>query len=231
MEKYKQELMDKEYNYIYKKYFNNSRVEKELTKMKTRPASKGDALVNGKPYTLYKYDIGEVLLVPKVHSLFKGDFDNVYELGGAQNIGMHFSIMNKRDGIINCIDYNFLVNGLAFKEDYVQVLLSLITIDDPENDLYNDYKDKNVTFEQYLAGKGVLRLGLPRETSIVEIHKHEDGRVERCNYPKLEELYKLYSGSRFKFKTIDLDKEKPLISVVEDIIEEKSLVKAKKLNK
>lgn len=229
MQEFKQQLMSREYSYIYEEYFNNLKVSDSFVKMKTRPASKCDALINDIPYTLYRYECGSILLVPKTNSLFKGDFSNIYWLGIIKNIGMDFSIIKKDNGIIKCFNYDFLINGLSYIEDYVVALVNYSTMDDQENTLYCNYKDKGVTSETYLARKDIYHLDLPRETNIVELRKYKDGRVEKCTYPKLEELHKLLTPD-FKFEQMNVDKEAPLINVVEDMVEEKGFARKRKIN-
>lgn len=231
MQNHKRELMEKEYNYIYEKYFNVLNVEEELTKMKSRPASKCGALVNDKEYSLYRYKRGEVLLVPKVHCIFKGDFDNIYQICATRNIGMDFSITSKCNGVIKHFFYGFLINGLSYNDDYVEAIVNCLTMDDPENELYKDYKEKGITSEKYLNGKYILDLNLPRKTEIFEIHRHKDGKAEKLNYPKFEELHKMLKPRNYKFKPIKVDKDAPLISVVEDIIEDNGFSRIRKIVK
>ena len=228
MQKLKEELMEKEKNYILNKYFNNVKVAFPLTKMKTRPASKSDALVNDKPYTIYDYNYNGIMLVPKAHSIFKGDFDNIYEISEIENIGLHFSIINKTNGIIKYLYYDFLMNEFVSKSSCVNALINYSIMNDKENELYNDYKKQDVTSEIYLARSSIFHLNIPEESKTFDICKYEDGRVEKCNYPSFEEVLKLGFEKAFNFKPLNIDIDAPLFTVAEDIIDDKVFTRVRK---
>jgi len=213
-----------EYNYIMSKYFNNFQILSSLKKVKDRPANKCDVLIGNREYEFYKYDSGEIILIPKIDNLFEGDFDDVYRLLFVKDSGIHFSIMRKQNGTIENFYYDFMLNNTLYSDSDGEVLLKYYSMEDNKNILYKTYKEDNISLELFLIRYKVNKLKSPRKEKIIAVRKNINGDSEKCIYDSIVSSFDDYINKKTNFQKIDVGENESLISLAQSIIEDNKYI-------
>jgi len=116
--------LKKENNYIINKYFNNLKEISVIAQVENNYA-KYDIILNNIPYTMYKSNKTDfnLLLIPKNLRTFENNFDNIIIYSGNE-FGLHLSILNKSNNLLESINYNFITNDFGYVN--IQTLQSTI---------------------------------------------------------------------------------------------------------
>ena len=148
MNKFFEEQYDNELNYIFNTFFSDLKMISEEKKIEGRPVLASEVLLNNESYTLYKYEGGKLIFVPKSIDL-KNDFLPIYYLG-ASKYGIGLSILTREENLLEKKSYSFI-----FREESKEVEshFSYMHYLDLNNDLENLFKKENVSLELFLIRK------------------------------------------------------------------------------
>lgn len=209
---------DIELNYILNEYLNNIQYLTKFKKTDNKSIVKCDVLICDKEYTLYKYDRGEVLLIPKADKLFDGDFDNVYSLKTIDKKFIYFSITRKKDGIIDVFHYNFKGECPLYDDSSNELLLIRNTVEDYDNKLNEFFESKNVPLELFLASNDIKNIYLPKKNTYAIIRKTIKNTTEMVVYDSLTDCMISFINDKYAFKEINIDENVSYISVINSIL-------------
>jgi len=217
MQQYKEIQFKIELDFIINKYFSDFKSLTEFRELENRPVQTSDVLINNKPYIAYNYGHGEVIYVPMVDDIFKSDFDDIYKLSVQKEGFIVLSIIRKKDGIIETIDYDFRANEIYSNKDNVELMYHYGIVDDKDGNLYKKFVEQNVSTEIFLV-RNEARLK-DAISKIIEIKKYPDGRVLKAIYNTYDELFKDYLNEEEKFEPIEIDEDASLCDVADKLFE------------
>ncbi len=207
MKEYKKKQYNIEYNYILNAYFNDIKYLTPFKKIDDRKVVACDVMFNNEPYLLYKYELGGMLLMPKIDDIFKGDFNCICELHAIKDHGILFTITKKQNGIIINYYYLFTVNEHSLYKNYVDVNFTYTTINDKDNLLYKKYIDEGVTEELFITRRGYNRLELDKIENQTLIKKYENGLCEKHEY----------NSNGFQDENINISDDASLIYTIDNL--------------
>ena len=219
-------LKDREFkieeNYIHDKYFGNFKMISPLVPVNDS-IKKATVLLNSLPYILYKYDLGNIILVPAKKDLFAGDFREIYNLHFDYQYGIHFNITRKRNSIIEMFNYDFHTKETNLLDDYTNVIASYYNMDDSKNILYKVFSEENTPLELFLIKSGINGIELEKNRKFLEIRKDENGVLKKYMTTNLETMMSDVVNDSMNFENINTDSNASLIKTAEDIMNKKEL--------
>ena len=153
MNKFFKEQHKNELDYIFNTFFNDFKIVSEEKKIEGRPVLSSEVLLNNESYTLYKYEGGQLIFVPKNIAL-ENNFQPIYFLG-ASDCGIGFSILTREENLLEKKSYSFI-----FREESKEVEshFSYMHYEDLNNDLANLFNKENVSLELFLIRKTFNKL-------------------------------------------------------------------------
>ena len=132
MNKFFKEQHKNELDYIFNTFFNDFKIVSEEKKIEGRPVLSSEVLLNNESYTLYKYEGGQLIFVPK-NIVLENNFLPIYFLG-ASDCGIGFSILTREENLLEKKSYSFI-----FREESKEVEshFRYMHYEDLNNDLAN----------------------------------------------------------------------------------------------
>ena len=225
MDKFKDKQYEIEENYIFNNYLNNSQVLAPLEQI-SDSFKKTDVSLNGKPYILYKYNLGNVLLIPAVNNLFSGDFDEIYNIHFDPKYGIHFNITRKKNSIIEMFNYDYHTKESNLVDDYTNVIASYFNMDDSKNILCKVFENENVPLESFILRSGITKVKLEKNQKYVEIRKDETG-IKKYTTSNLETMMFDILNDSMNFEDLQVDPNESLIKIAEKVMNEKEFERFK----
>lgn len=210
------EIFDKEYNYLFNKFFGNSEIIGNPRKLKDKEVEEVEALINGVEYTGYNYSYGNVVFVPKGINL-KGDFAPVYLLGKS-SIGFHFSIVSKTNGLLE--EKLYYLNKRPYDtEKTIETMYDYSSYQDNNNELLKVFEQENMSIDLFMIARkysSVIREN--HKFFKVMINKYEE-KVERLilNGTRTEVFKKFVSGIDL-YESIDIG-DKTMFESIDELLE------------
>ena len=218
IENYKYKQYKIEENYILNTFFKTLKITSKTNQLNNTLYCKYDTILNHLKYELYKFSFKDVILAPKINKLFEGDFSNIYHYYMNKNDGIHLSITRKKDSIVEKYNYDFLMNVIEDKKEYINVILYYYTMKDNNNEVLKKYNELNIPLESFIIQNEINNIELPKKEKLIEIRKNA-----LCNYKKYitnsyNDFFQDLIDNKYIFQDIYLKKDESLIKSSHNIL-------------
>lgn len=204
--------LKKENNYIISNYFSDLKI---TANREDDSYIEYDAILNNIPYTMYKSNKMDfnLLLIPKNFKTFENDFDSIIKYSGNE-FGLHLSILNKKNNILDLINYDFITNNLG----YVTANYRHDNAEDYNNQLQKEFNNKKCTLYKFITGFNFNQI-FNNEYRINRIKRNsKETKLNRIYGTNLLDAYLCFD--RY-FEDIN-DNETPLLQLLENLQKSKS---------
>ena len=215
-----------EYDYIMFDYLNGIQYLSCLNKLNNESLQKCDILINNKLYVLYKYDSGNNLFIPKNIDLNYDNIGNIYNLKITNGKCICFSIIRKKNGIIETNYFTFNSENLLYNDSLYELLVLHKEIYDKNNDLNKMFNKNKETINNFFLKSNFKCLKLVKNELLIIIRKNKNSIVEKSVYDTIMTNFEDYVKCNTNFEQIDhVNKDKSFIYLAECIIKEQEKIK------
>ena len=207
-----------EKNYILNTYFGNFETISPFERIEGRPVSKCNALLNNIPYELYKYDLGQMYLIPKKENFFEGDFDNIYEILFIKDNSIHFSITRKKNGIIEKFYYDVILKNTLYYDSTISASLNYSSEEDYDNELEKEFEKNNIPVELFMARGSIRKMATKTNEKIIIIRRKRNNSLEKCVYNSAKKYYEDFTRDNMSFEKYDNSEDIPFLKIINGFI-------------